>query len=93
MAMDCNKPKGNQTCIFLWSWPRSLSTAISKCMSGVKGVQTLHEPYNVAFNCDILAQSEGTLISEMWANMMDTKLSSEQDDFSNSKLIDMSLFT
>lgn len=91
--MDQNK--GDQTCIFLWSWPRCLSTAIAKCLSFVEDVQMWHEPYTVAFLCKIAAQSEGKPISKVFANMMEmsAKLSKAHHEFSNSKLMDMSLFT
>ncbi|KAJ8047192.1 hypothetical protein HOLleu_06130 [Holothuria leucospilota] len=54
-----------------------------------------HEPYTVAFLCKIAAQSEGKPISKVFANMMEmsAKLSKEHHEFSNSKLMDMSLFT
>ena len=35
----------DQVCVFLWALPRSVSTAMTKCMSFVEGVQIWHEPY------------------------------------------------
>lgn len=35
----------NQVCVFLWALPRSVSTALTKCMSFVDGVQVWNEPY------------------------------------------------
>lgn len=31
--------------IFIWCWPRTVSTALGKCLSNVEGVQYWHEPY------------------------------------------------
>lgn len=37
------------TKIFLWCVPRSISTAVLKCMSNVDGVEAWHEPYTMAY--------------------------------------------
>ncbi|KAJ8025685.1 hypothetical protein HOLleu_33307 [Holothuria leucospilota] len=42
------------TRIFLWCWPRTISTALEKCMSFVDGMQTWHEPYTVAYGTNVM---------------------------------------
>lgn len=40
----------DQVCVFLWALPRSVSTAMTKCMSFVDGVQIWHEPYMYSYH-------------------------------------------
>ncbi|KAJ8041700.1 hypothetical protein HOLleu_12590 [Holothuria leucospilota] len=36
--------------IFIWCWPRTVSTAVGKCLSNVDGVQFWFEPYQNCFS-------------------------------------------
>ncbi|KAJ8045816.1 hypothetical protein HOLleu_08910 [Holothuria leucospilota] len=40
----------DQVCVFLWALPRSMSTAMTKCMSFVDGIQIWHEPYLYSYH-------------------------------------------
>ncbi|KAJ8025602.1 hypothetical protein HOLleu_33202 [Holothuria leucospilota] len=87
-----------QKLIFLWSWPRSISTAFEKCLSFVDGVQIWHEPYTVAQFSDPTKYvqtesdvSQGTRALIDYLKMMNS-IEKERNEFSNSKLMSTASF-
>lgn len=89
--------------IFLWCWPRSISTAVEKCLSFVDGMQTWHEPYTVAFNAELLSNKaimkEGTdsdapisKVLQQYMEMVKT-LTDKPNEFSGGKFMPMANFT
>ncbi|KAJ8020759.1 hypothetical protein HOLleu_40436 [Holothuria leucospilota] len=88
--------------IFLWCWPRSISTAVEKCLSFVDGMQTWHEPYTVAFNAELLTNKaimqEGNSDSPIakvlqeYNDMMKT-LANQPTEFSGGKFMPVANFT
>ncbi|PIK33067.1 hypothetical protein BSL78_30120 [Apostichopus japonicus] len=46
--MEGNLSSNTAKKVFLWCVPRSVSTAVLKCMSNVAGVEAWHEPYAVS---------------------------------------------
>lgn len=87
-----------QTRIFLWSWPRSISTAVEKCLSFIDGVQTWHEPYTVAQFKDFITAAENEAEDSPGAAMikqyMQTMFSIGQqtNEFSDGKFMPITLF-
>lgn len=93
-----SKPE-KQTRIFVWCWPRSISTAFEKCLSFVEGVQTWHEPYCVAFNSELMANPQAmepgspiAIIFEQFAAMMKT-IADQPNEFSDGRFLSADKFT
>ncbi|PIK56179.1 hypothetical protein BSL78_06917 [Apostichopus japonicus] len=96
--MAAEKEDKRQTRVFLWAWPRSISTAVEKCLSFVEGVQTWHEPYTVPNIFELLDKADkGKESSEVTAMMTQYKemllnAGKEPNEFSNSRFMPISKF-
>lgn len=96
-GMDAEQ-ENQQTRIFVWSWPRSLSTVFAKFVSCMDDVQLWHEPYILSFYSNAMQkadESDTQPITKFYrkAHREMKDLQNKSHEFSDSRLLPKSSFT
>ncbi|XP_072014203.1 uncharacterized protein [Amphiura filiformis] len=78
MASSCDSnPSSDLTRVFIWCVPRTLGTALTKCLSYIDGIQIFYEPCGAAFHFG----PEGRTPHPDVAKFMDSASSNQQAIF------------
>lgn len=92
------KQENQQTRIFVWSWPRSLSTVFAKFLSCIDDVQLWHEPYIQSFYSNAMPkvdEADNQPVTKFYLKTHHAmeNLHNQPHEFSDSSLLPISLFT